>query len=119
MTLSLHPTLVAIGVCLLASLHAAVADEDPTFVIEFKDGAITPPSVEVPANARFKLELHNTGSSPVEFESVELHKEKVLGPGVTSFVIIRRLDPGEYRFFDDFHLDMPPATLTAKELPIR
>ena len=29
--------------------------------------------------------------------------------------IIRSLDPGEYRFFDDFHLDMPPATLIARE----
>ncbi|TGV82232.1 cupredoxin domain-containing protein, partial [Mesorhizobium sp. M2D.F.Ca.ET.145.01.1.1] len=46
-------------------------------------------------------------------------KEKVLGPGVTSFVVIRRLNPGEYRFFDDFHPGMPPAMLIAKEPAIQ
>lgn len=90
------------------------ADDDPVFVIEFRDGAITPLRTEVPADVRFKLELRNKGSSPVEFESVELRKEKVLGPGVTSFIVIRRLNRREYVFFDDFHLDMPPATLVAK-----
>lgn len=104
---------IAVGFTLLA--QTAFADEDPVFAIQFTDGAIVPSTIEVPANTRFKLELRNTGKSPVEFESIELRKEKVLGPGVTSFVVIRRLDPGEYRFFDDFHLDMPPATLIARE----
>jgi hypothetical protein len=51
----------------------------------------------------------------VEFESTELRREKVLGAGASSFIIIRRLDPGEYRFFDDFHPETPPATLIARE----
>jgi hypothetical protein len=97
------------------SAVASFADDDPVFVIEFADGKIEPPSVEVPANRRFKLILQNEGTSPVEFESTELRREKVLGAGTTSFIIIRRLDPGEYRFFDDFHPDTPPATLIARE----
>jgi hypothetical protein len=108
-------TPLAIGVALLSAPVVATADEEPVFAIEFKDGVIEPLTIVVPANTRFKLELRNTGASPVEFESLELRKEKVLGPGATSFVVIRRLDPGEYRFFDDFHLDMPPATLVARE----
>lgn len=113
----IRPASLAVCACLALSTGAATplaADEDPVFAIEFRDGAITPSRVEVPANTRFKLELHNRGASPVEFESVELRKEKVLGPGVTSFIVIRRLAPGEYVFFDDFHLDMPPATLVAR-----
>lgn len=109
---SIGPAIVA-GACLLATI--AFADDSPTFVIDLKDGAITPPSLEVPANAQFTLELRNSGSSPAEFESIELRKEKVLGPGANSFIVIRRLDPGEYRFFDDFHPGMPPATLIARE----
>ncbi len=97
------------------SATAACADEDPVFVIEFAGGAIRPAVLEVPAGARFKLELRNTGADPVEFESIELGKEKVLGPGVTSFIVIRRLDPGEYRFFDDFHPGTAPATLVARK----
>lgn len=99
---------------LLTSTGVSHADGDPVFVIEFKDGAIEPAELVVPAGVRFKLELHNTGASPVEFESLVLRKEKVLGPGASSFIVIRRLDPGEYEFFDDYHLDMPPARLIAK-----
>jgi hypothetical protein len=91
----------------LASLLAvggnAVAADEPTFSIEFKDGALTPSRVEVPANRRFRLELKNAGTTPAEFESSELKKEKVLAPGTTSSLIFRTLEPGEHPFFDDFH----------------
>ena len=81
----------------------ALADE-PTFRIEYNDGVITPLRIEVPANTRIRLELVNVGTTPAEFESVELRKEKVLAPGSDSVMVIRRLDPGEYT-----------AILTAKQ----
>jgi len=111
------PVSMRLAAILLGAVLAvpARAGEDPVFVIEFADGAITPQAVEVPAGRPFKLELRNTGASPVEFESLELRKEKVLGPGVTSFIVIRRLAPGEYRFFDDFHPGFAPALLIARE----
>ena len=98
----------------LFSITASFADDDPVFEIKFADGKIVPQILEVPADTRFKLILQNEGTSPVEFESTELRREKVLGAGTTSFIIIRRLDPGEYRFFDDFHPDTLPATLIAR-----
>lgn len=110
---SVPALLFAAFLSLLTSAGVSHAD-DPVFVIAFNDGAIEPAEIVVPAGVRFKLELHNTGTSPVEFESIVLRKEKVLGPGASSFIVIRRLDPGEYEFFDDFHLDMPPARLIAK-----
>lgn len=93
---------------------AAIAADEPTFRIEFRDGAITPLELEVPANTRFRIELRNTGTTPVEFESIELRKEKVIGPGNETVMVIRRLAPGRYDFFDDFHLDMPHAVLLAR-----
>jgi Cupredoxin-like domain len=88
---------------LLAIGRAAVAADEPTFTIEFKDGTVTPTRVEVPAKTRFKLELKNSGKTAAEFESNEMKREKVLAPGTTSSLVIRTLDPGEYKFFDDFH----------------
>ena len=88
--------------------------EDPTFRIEFKDGVVAPKRLEVPARTRIVLELVNTGETPAEFESKELRKEKVLAPGASSSLVLRSLDPGEYQFFDDFHLDAPPSILVAK-----
>ena len=51
----------------------------------------------------FKLEITNAGTTPAEFESLSLHKEKVLAAGTTSSLVFRRLPPGSYDFFDDFH----------------
>ena len=90
------------------------AAEEPAFTITFKDGALSPLRLEVPANTRFQLQLVNEGESPVEFESNELRKEKVIAPKTTSTLVIRTLEPGEYPFFDDFHPDTPPALLVAK-----
>lgn len=90
------------------------AEEEPVFTIEFKDGAVAPLRLEVPANRRFQLQLVNNGDTPAEFESNELRKEKVLAPKTTSILVFRTLDPGEYPFFDDFHPDAPQAVLIAK-----
>lgn len=92
----------------------AAGDSDPTFRIEIKNGVITPLAVEVPANTRIRLELSNTGTSAVEFESVQLKKEKLIASGNSTVMVIRSLDPGSYDFFDDFHIDMPHAKLIAR-----
>jgi hypothetical protein len=102
------------GLALALMAAPTSAGEDPTFRLEFNDGAITPSRLEVPANTRFRLELKNSGKTPAEFESKELKKEKVLAAESESVLVIRTLDPGEYPFFDDFHPDAPPAVLVAK-----
>jgi hypothetical protein len=90
-------------IALSLSWTVAQADELPTFKLVFRaDGSFDPPRLEVP-RGRFKLELRNDSKEPVEFESLQLRKEKVLGPGVSSFVVITVSRPGEYPFFDDFH----------------
>jgi hypothetical protein len=95
-------TLLAAGV-LAAGADLAVAEEMPSFRIDMHGDTITPARLEVPANVPFKLEITNSGLIPAEFESVSLHKEKVLAAGATSSLVFRRLPPGTYDFFDDFH----------------
>lgn len=90
------------------------AGDDPVFTIAFKDGAVSPPRLEVPANRRFQLKLVNDGYTPAEFESNELRKEKILAPRTTSILVFKTIEPGEYPFFDDFHPDAPKAVLIAK-----
>ncbi|CAA2099234.1 hypothetical protein MBUL_00044 [Methylobacterium bullatum] len=91
----------------------APANDMPVIKVEMKDGVIIPEIIEVPANTRFKLEITNTGASPVEFESMELKREKALAAGSTSSIVFRTLDPGTYDVFDDFHPDAK-AKLVAK-----
>ena len=97
----------------LAGLTPAQAEELPTFTLTFKpNGVLEPVRLEVPAG-RFKIELINESQEPVEFESIPLRKEKVLGPGVKSFVVLTITRPGEYPFFDDFHPNVK-GTLVVK-----
>lgn len=98
----------------LVGVARTKADETPTVTIEFHDGTVSPTRLEVPANRRFRIELHNTGITPAEFESAELRLEKVLAPQSNSVLVIHTLDPGQYTFFDDFHPNAPKAVLIAK-----
>ena len=97
----------------LALGQPARAEDLPVIKVEMRDGAIIPEIIEVPANTRFKLEITNTGKSPVEFESTELKREKALAAGATSSIVFRTIDPGRYDVFDDFHPESK-ATLVAK-----
>ena len=106
--------LLALAPLLLAPF-AARAEDMPVIKVEMKDGVILPAVIEVPAKTRFKLEISNTGTSPVEFESLELKREKALAAGSTSSIIFRTLDPGSYDVFDDFHPEAK-ATLVAKDM---
>jgi hypothetical protein len=93
---------------------SAAAGSLPSFTLELHNGRLTPSTIEVPAGTRFKLVLRNTGNTPAEFESRRLRQEKVLGPDVESFVVIHPLKPGEYGFFDEFHLPDAKGTIIAK-----
>ncbi|CAM2178362.1 EfeO-type cupredoxin-like domain-containing protein [Paraburkholderia sacchari] len=94
---------VSFAASLAGVANVAHAEDLPTFRLEMADGKLSPARIEVPAGKRIKIEVRNTGKGAVEFESVQLRKEKVLAPGADSFVVIAPLDPGEYKFFDDFH----------------
>ncbi|MEO6986669.1 MAG: cupredoxin domain-containing protein [Paralcaligenes sp.] len=93
-----------LALCLMLGLPGlAQAGQMPEFTLTFKQGGTFEPArLTVPAG-KFKLILVNESKGPVEFESLPLRQEKVLGPGVTSSVVITVSRPGEYPFFDDFH----------------
>src|ERR1700684_3765439 len=82
---------------------AAHAADLPTFKLEMNDGKLNPARIEVPSGKGIKMEGRKVGKGAAEFESVQLRKETVLAPGAESFVVIAPLEPGEYKFFDDFH----------------
>jgi hypothetical protein len=96
------PPLLALAA--FSPAEVAHADEAmPVFSIKALGGILEPAMIEVPAGIRFKIEIENEGSDPVEFENIELHLEKVLAGGAKSYVVINGLKPGTYTFFDDFH----------------
>lgn len=109
-------TTLAILACgLMAPLGAALAaPELPTFRLECNNGVFTPQRLIVPAGQKIKIEIYNTGTEAIEFESLPLRKEKALSPGGHSFVVIFPLEPGEYKFFDDFHIQAGQGSIIAR-----
>lgn len=92
----------------------ALAAELLTYTVVAKDGRLIPNTLNVPAGARFKIVVRNEGRDAIEFESLQLRKEKVLAPGSESFVVIAPLRPGEYDFFDEFHPDTGRCRIIVK-----
>lgn len=90
------------------------AEDLPSFNLLIRAGRFVPETIEVPANTKFRLLIKNEGPGAEEFESTELHKEKVLAPGASSFLIFMPLKPGSYKFFGDFHPDTAQGRFVAK-----
>ena len=88
---------------LLGWALAAAAVELPSLRLSMKDGRFQPEVLKAPANIKFKLILKNEGTTAEEFESEDLHKEKVLAPGAENFPVFQPLNPGSYKFFGEFH----------------
>lgn len=98
----------------LNSMPANAADDMPTIQLLMKEGKLFPETLEVPANAKFRLQIRNEGPGAAEFESLELRKETVLAPGVTRTLVFHPMKPGTYKFFDDFHPETAQGRIVAK-----
>lgn len=109
-----HRLALAAILALITASTAGKAEEAPVFKIEMADGKLTPLRLEVPAGKAFKLEVTNAGASAAEFESKELHKEKVIAPKATTVISVKALAAGEYGFFDEHQPKAPTGTIVAK-----
>jgi plastocyanin len=87
--------------------------EEPSFKLTLKDHLFTPAELTVPAGQRVKLIVDNQDSTAEEFESHDLHVEKVVSGGKTITVLVGPLKPGSYAFVGEHHEDVAKGTLIA------
>lgn len=74
----------------------------PIIEIEIRNHLFFPDIIEIPADTKIKLLVHNQDPTSEEFESYELNREKVI-PGMSrATIFIGPLLPGEYPFFGEF-----------------
>lgn len=116
MNLLRHAALAALFAGLPGAGGGVRADEMPVIEVTLNDGVVTPQHIEVDAGKPFKLAVRNIGTAAAEFESRRLYKEKVLAPGAEALLEFRKLSPGAYPFYDEFHMDRDTAngTITAR-----
>jgi hypothetical protein len=82
--------------------------------IRLENGHFQPAKLSVTADNPFQIKVTNHSPAAIEFESFELHRERVVQPGETITIYIPALRAGTYRFFDDFNNSTPQGTIVAK-----
>jgi uncharacterized protein (DUF58 family) len=95
--------IAALTLGVLLMMPAARAEDAVTVNISLKDHRFQPAELHAPAGKPIVIILKNLDPAPAEFESHMLRVEKVVTGGGTVTMRIRPLEPGRYRFFDDFH----------------
>ena len=112
----IHLKSLAFATALVAStaLGAPSFASDDASEIHFRNGRFEPAQLVVPANTPFKVQVTNSDTAAIEFESFELHRERVVRPGQTITVLMAPVAPGSYKFFDDFHQGTAEGAILAK-----
>jgi Cupredoxin-like domain len=105
----------ALGLAPILVLGSVLAVAEPlAFEIVIREHRFEPSVLEIPAGKRVKLLVHNLDSSPEEFESYELRREKIVGGHSTVTIYIGPLKAGEYPFFGEFNADTAQGRLIAR-----
>ena len=89
--------------CLVLAGQPALSAETPVFQLRIKDHHFVPAVIEIPQGKKVKLEIRNEDATAEEFESHDLHREKMVPAGKTVVVYVGPLKPGSYSFFGEFN----------------
>jgi plastocyanin len=84
---------------------AVRAEDTVTLSITLKDHKFDPAELHAPPGQPIAIHVKNLNTIVSEFESSDLHFEKIVPVGKEATVYVRPLQPGRYNFFDDFHHD--------------
>ncbi|MCY7386907.1 MAG: cupredoxin domain-containing protein [Burkholderiales bacterium] len=95
-----------------ASMTAFAADIEIKLVIE--NHRFQPETVNVPTGKKVKLVIENRDSTPEEFESHPLNREKVIPGKSTGTVYIGPLAAGTYPFVGEFNEKTAKGFIVAK-----
>jgi len=91
-----------LSAALLGLAAGAVLAAEP-LQIEIQAQGFVPQEIQVPAGTKVQLIIKNDDALPAEFESYDLSREIVVPAHGQVKLFIGPLDPGRYRFFNDFH----------------
>lgn len=88
---------------LLALLIGNIQADDTVFQLKISNHLFYPDTFTIPSGTRVKLIIENQDSTPEEFESFELNREKIIMGNTTATVFVGPLKAGTYPFFGEFN----------------
>lgn len=101
---------VSVGVALSSWALADI----PSYKILIENHKFFPSELEVPSGQKVKLIVDNKDSTPEEFESYELKREKVIPGGKQATIYVGPLKAGQYPFFGEFNQATAQGKIIAK-----
>lgn len=109
-----RPLLFAVGL-LVGPLVVSVAHaQEPAFSLSISNHRFNPTQLEIPANTKVRLVIRNEDSTPEEFDSTQLRREKVIPGGSEATLYVGPLQPGTYEFMGEFHPETAKGRLIAR-----
>ena len=97
---------------LLFSFSAQAAEVEVKLVIE--NHKFQPETVTIPVGQKVKLVIENRDSTPEEFESHTLNREKVIPGKSTATIYVGPLKAGTYPFVGEFNEKTAKGVIVAK-----
>ena len=97
---------------LLFSFSALAAEIEVKLVIE--NHKFQPETVTIPVGQKVKLLIENRDSTPEEFESHTLNREKVIPGKSTATIYVGPLKAGTYPFVGEFNEKTAKGVIVAK-----
>lgn len=104
----------ALLVALVAGGVTAARADDPAYTISIRDHRFSPVQLDIPANAKVRLVVRSEDTTPEEFDSTQLRREKVIPGGGEATMHVGPLPPGTYEFIGEFHSDTARGRLVAR-----
>ena len=101
--LSLLTAPLVAAVLALALAPGVALAQEPSFLITIKDHKFDPAEIVIPVNTKVKLVVKNADATPEEFDSKDLHREKVIPAGQEGVIFIGPLKAGTYKFIGEFN----------------
>ncbi len=92
----------------------SVRAEDLSYTLVLQDHRFQPSQLEIPAGQKVRLVIQNLDTVTEEFDSPDLHREKLVAPGTTGVMMIGPLNPGRYNFTGEFHAETAAGLLVVK-----
>ena len=87
----------------LPTARSAQAEDAVSLSLTIKDRKFEPAELHAPVGRALEIHVTNLNTIPSEFESNDLHFEKIVPVGKEAVVRVRPQQAGRYSFFDDFH----------------
>jgi plastocyanin len=85
------------------AVHDARADDSVSISLTIKNHQFYPAETHAPAGKQIIFHVKNQNDIVSEFESSDLHFEKIVPAGTEAVVYVHPLKPGRYNYYDDFH----------------